>query len=211
MAKERLKSPRARLFAALDLPDEVRAALATWQERECVDPALRALEPDALHMTLCFLGYQPERAIPDIASIVTGLDPRPVELRFEPEPLGVKGRRPRLYGLDAPSEAATELQAELEQRLASARFYRPEKRPFWPHVTVARVRSERKPKGGSGLRKRGKPRVVERPPGPLPKELLEPFGAVRIALYRSHLRSSGARYERLTALQLPPATSGRER
>jgi len=211
VTKERLKSPRARLFIALDLPDEVRAALAGWQKRECADSALRALEPDAIHMTLCFLGYHPEKAIPDITSILTGIAPRPVELRFGPEPLGVKGRRPRLFVLDVPSEAATELQAELEERLASARFHKPEKRPFWPHVTVARVRSERKPKGDSGRRRRGKPRAVERPPGPLPAALQQPFGAVRVALYRSHLRSSGARYERLAALQLPPATSGRER
>jgi 2'-5' RNA ligase len=31
VAKERLKSPRARLFVALDLPDRVREGLAEWQ------------------------------------------------------------------------------------------------------------------------------------------------------------------------------------
>jgi RNA 2',3'-cyclic 3'-phosphodiesterase len=211
VAKERLKSPRARLFVALDLPDEVRAGLATWQARECTDSALRPLEEASLHMTLCFLGYRPEKAIDAIAAVLTGLEPRPVELRLEPESVGVKGRRPGLFALDAPSEAATEFQAELEERLVAERFYKPEKRPFWPHVTVARVRSERSPKGPSGRRRRGKPRVVERPPGPLPDELTQPFSAVRAALYRSHLRSSGARYERLATLQLPPATSGRER
>ncbi len=211
MAKERLKSPRARLFTALDLPDEVRVGLAAWQARECADPALRPVDEPSLHVTLCFLGYRPEKAIDAIASVLAGLEPRPVELRLEPEPVGVKGRRPGLFALDAPSEEATEFQAELEQRLVAERLYKPEKRPFWSHVTVARVRSERLPKGSSGRRRRGKPRVVERPPGPLPDDLLQPFGAVRAALYRSHLRSSGARYERLAALQLPPATSGRER
>ena len=211
MAKERLKSPRARLFTALDLPGEVRARLAGWQRRECGDPALRPVAEDALHVTLCFLAWHPERAIDEIGAVVAELDPRQVELRFEPDPVGVKGNRPGLFALNAPSEAATELQADLEQRLAARRFYKPEKRPFWPHVTVARVKAERSKKGPSGRRRRGKPRVVERPPGRLPDELLQPFGAVRVALYRSHLRSSGARYERLSALQLPPATSGRER
>jgi 2'-5' RNA ligase len=211
VAKERLKSPRARLFTALDLPDDVRAGLAAWQAEVCTDEALRAVERDALHVTLCFLGYQPERAIAEVGELVEGLEARPVELRFEPEPVGIKGRRPGLYAIDAPSEDAVALQAELSDRLAENRLYKPERRPFWPHVTVARVRPERAGKGSSGRRRRGKPRIVERPPGALPQALLQPFGAVRVALYRSHLRSSGAHYERLAALQLPPATSGRER
>ena len=211
MAKERLKSPRARLFTALDLPEDVRARLAAWQERECTDPALRPVPGQALHVTLCFLGYQPEKAIDEIAELVTGLSPTPIGMRFEPEPVGIRGRRPGLFAISAPSEAAQALQAELSERLSANRFYKPEKRAFWPHVTVARVRSERLPKGSSGRRRRGKPRVVERAPGPLPSELLQPFGCVRVALYRSHLRSSGASYERLAGLELPPATSGRER
>lgn len=211
MAKQRLKSPRARLFTALDLPDDVRGRLAAWQARECTDGALRPVAAEALHVTLCFLGYQPERAIGEIGALLGGIAARPVEMRFERDPVGIKGRRPGLFALSAPSAAAESFQAELSERLAAARFHRPEERPFWSHVTVARVRPERLEPSGSGRRRRGRPRVVERPPGPLPDELLQPFGAVRAALYRSHLRSSGARYERLVTLELPPAKSGRER
>jgi RNA 2',3'-cyclic 3'-phosphodiesterase len=211
VTKERLKSPRARLFVALDLPNDVRAALAAWQGRECADEALRPLPVEALHVTLCFIGYQPEQAIPRIGGLLGEVEPRPVPVRFEPEPVGIRGRRPGLFAVSAPSEATQELQAELSKALAKARLYRPEKRPFWPHVTVARVRPERKAGGGGRRRRSRRPRVVERPPGPLSQELLHPWGAVRVALYRSHLRSSGAQYERLSGLELPPATSGRER
>ena len=38
MARERLKSPRARLFVALDLPDAIRDGLVAWGERELTDP-----------------------------------------------------------------------------------------------------------------------------------------------------------------------------
>lgn len=200
VAKERLKSPRARLFTALDLPTGIAAELAAWQARECVDPALRPVDTEALHVTLCFLGYRPERAIGEVARIIEALPLRPVEMRLERDPVGLRGRLPGLYALDAPSDTAIEIQAELSEQLAKNRLYKPEKRAFWPHVTVARVKREER-----------KPRVVDRPPGPIPKALVRPFGAVRLALYRSHLRSSGARYERLMALQLPPATSGRER
>jgi 2'-5' RNA ligase len=60
MAKERLKSPRTRLFVALDLPDAVREGLVAWGERELRDPALRPVRPEALHVTLAFLGWSSE-------------------------------------------------------------------------------------------------------------------------------------------------------
>src|SRR5512139_828255 len=86
MAKERLKSPRARLFVALDLPDEVRDGIAAWQAQALADEALRPMRPESLHVTLCFLGYHPEKAIPGVAEVVSAVEPRPVELSFDPEP-----------------------------------------------------------------------------------------------------------------------------
>lgn len=199
MAKERLKSPRARLFVALDLPDRVRDGLEAWQARALTDPALRPVRLEALHVTLCFLSYHPERAIESIASEVTTVEPRPVEIRFEAEPVPVPVRRPRLFAVEGESGAASALQAELSERLAAARFYKPEKREYWTHVTVARVRSERVSRGRGG---RGKPMRVESPPEALPAELTQPFEAPRLALYRSYLRPSGAEYVRLAELNL---------
>ena len=49
---------------------------------------------------------------------------------------------------------------------------------------------------------------VETPPGPLPAELCEPFGAVRVTLYRSLLRPTGAEYVSLAALDLPSDEAG---
>jgi len=45
MAKERLKSPRARLFVALDLPEALREGIVAWGRRELDDPALQAGPP----------------------------------------------------------------------------------------------------------------------------------------------------------------------
>jgi 2'-5' RNA ligase len=98
------------------------------------------------------------------------------------------------------------LQAEVEARLVSERLYRPEKRPFWPHLTVARVKPEKR--GGR------KPALVERPPGPLfdaesERTFLRPTPLVRLVLFRSHLKQSGAEYEPVAELELP--TGKRER
>jgi 2'-5' RNA ligase len=205
VTKERQKSPRARLFVALDLPDRVRDGLVAWQREALTDPALRPLAPEALHVTLCFLAYQPERDIERIAEVMRSIGARPVEARFMEEPVAVPPNRPRLFAAGAESEAAIELQAELSNRLEAERFYRPEKRPFWPHVTVARVKPEKRSASDRRGRRRGRPIRVETAPKVLPAELLEPFDAVRVALYRSNLRPTGAEYVSLAELDLPPA------
>jgi RNA 2',3'-cyclic 3'-phosphodiesterase len=197
VAKERLKSPRARLFVALDLPDEVRAGLVAWGREALADPSLRPVAPESLHVTLAFLGYRPEKEIERIAEVVEeSVGPAPwVELR-DPEQRPPRGRA-RLYALPVISPGTEALQAGLERRLVEEGFYKPEKRPFWPHVTVARVRPEAR-----GSRR---PAVVSGPPGPVPERLAEPRIAIRMTLYRSVLQPSGARYVPLAQVKLPGA------
>lgn len=198
MAKERLKSPRARLFVALDLPADVRDGLGEWQRAELRDPTLRPSRAETLHVTLAFLGYHPEREVERIADAALGFNAAAPLITLRPEPVPVPRSRPRLYAIDADSDETVALQSEVERRLVDARMYEPEKRDFWPHLTVARVRSEKPPPG----RRRGKPARIARPPGPLPEVLLEPFRGVRVALYRSHLRPSGAEYESVAQTEL---------
>jgi 2'-5' RNA ligase len=195
VAKERLKSPRARLFVALDLPERIRNGLVAWGGGALADPALRPVPPQSLHVTLAFLGYRGEKKIPAIAEAVAeSVGPAPwIELR-DPVPVPPRGR-PRLFALPALSPGAEALQAGLEQRLVAGGFYEPEKRPFWPHLTVARVRPEAR-----GSRR---PAVVSKPPAGLPGELSEPFLGVRLALYRSELKPTGARYVPLALVELP--------
>ena len=209
MTKERLKSPRARLFVALDLPEAVRAGLAAWQRKELSDEVLRPSRPETLHMTLAFLDYQPEKDIGRIAEAAMGFEARAPLVRLLPDPVPVPRSRPRLYAIDSESGETVALQAEVERRLVEARFYTPEKRPFWPHLTVARVRQERRESRGGRRSRWGRPMRVEIPPGPLPEALLDPFKAVRITLYRSHLRPTGAEYESVAQLELPPGGSGK--
>jgi RNA 2',3'-cyclic 3'-phosphodiesterase len=195
MAKERLKSPRARLFVALDLPAEVRSGIEAWGKGALGDPALRRLPAESLHITLAFLGYRPEKEIGRIAEIVEGLSgPAPrIELR-NPEQRPERGK-PRLYALPVESPDAVSLQAALGERLVAERLHEPESRPFWPHLTVARVRPE-----GRGSRR---PMRVAEPPGPLPEALQRTdVRAVRTSLYRSELQSQGAQYTLLAQVKL---------
>ena len=64
---------RLRLFIALDLPAEVRRGIARWGDHELSDPALRRVDPEALHVTLAFLGSRPESEVEALARLVGGL------------------------------------------------------------------------------------------------------------------------------------------
>jgi 2'-5' RNA ligase len=188
------------MFVALDLPDRTRDGIVAWGRRELRDPALRRLDPAALHVTLAFLSWLPLREVERLDAILaeSRVDSPRMELR-DPVPIPPRGR-PRLFALPVESPGAISLQADLEKRLVAARLYEPEKRPYWPHVTVARVRREKR---GSS-----RPARVSDPPGPLPKRLLQPVGGVRLTLYRSELQPQGAQYTPLAQVELP--RSGRQ-
>jgi 2'-5' RNA ligase len=198
VAKERLKSPRARLFVALDLPQDVRAGLVDWQRTALSDPALRVVRPEALHMTLVFLGYQAEKDAKEIAKSALDVNVEAPAVELDREPVGVPpGKRPRLIALAANSDQTVALQKQVEERLVEAGFYEPEKRPFWPHLTVGRVKPE-VPKGR-------KPALLRTPPHPLPEHMFRFFRPTRLVLFKSHLRRTGAEYEPLAELELPTA------
>lgn len=196
MAKERLKSPRARLFVALDLPQDVRAGLVDWQRTALSDPALRVVRPEALHITLVFLGYQNEKDVKKIAKTAFDLEVGAPAVELHSQPIGVpRGKRPRLIALEANSDQTVALQKQVEERLVEGGFYQPEKRPFWPHLTVARVKAE-------APRSR-KPAQIRMEPHSLPEHMFRFFRPTRLVLFRSHLRRAGAEYEALAELELP--------
>ena len=195
MVKERLKGPRARLFVALDLPEAVRAGIVAWGREALADPALRPVKPESLHITLAFLGWMPEKEIGRLGEIVAASRAEAPSLELgDPVPRPERGR-PRLFALPAVSPRTVALQARLQERLVSAGLYAPEKRPFWPHVTVARVRREER---GSK-----RPALVSKLPGAVPQDLLQPAVCRRMTLYRSELQPQGAQYTPLAQVELP--------
>jgi len=177
------------MFLALDLPEGARAALADWRDLLVAGrDDLRPVAAEALHVTLVFLGWQDEQAAGEIAEAAfSGAGGAPPLLAAgEVRPL--PPRAPRLFALalaDDHERAAT-LQAGASRALEAGGWYRPEKRPFWPHLTLARV-------------KRGRRRVAPLAELAAPQE---PFEASRLTLYRSTLRPQGALYEPLAQRSL---------
>ena len=184
------KAAKARLFVALDLPEEERQAIVAWQHEALggYGRSLRLVRPEALHVTLVFLGHHPEDQIEAIrAAAFSRLGdvraPLLAPVAVEPVP----PRRTRLFAVDLEDEngRAAAVQAAVEEPLVRGGWYEPEKRPFWPHITVARVRAHERP-----------PRLDLAPPG------VGPFEAREVVLYRSKLGRGGAEYRALARMTL---------
>jgi RNA 2',3'-cyclic 3'-phosphodiesterase len=180
---------RARLFVALELPVAVRAALSDWSREQLTDLArLRPVRTESLHVTLCFLGSQPASAVGRIAAACRVAASLPAVALSLGEALWLPRRRPRVLAIKLGEEGNGRLggvQAALAGALEAGGFYEPEPRPFFAHVTVARVASG----------KRLGP-VELPPPAPLC------FQAANVTLFRSMLGSGPARYEALDTVAL---------
>jgi 2'-5' RNA ligase len=179
---------RVRLFAALRLPEDIRDALTSWRSRALRDvPGLRLIPPEHQHVTLCFLGWRAVAEVGAIAAACQVAAERPAPQLRLGGGVWLPPRRPRVLAveLDDPEGALAAMQSSLSDALSAGGFYEPEKRPFFAHVTVARVRGERR---------------FRAPELAAPPSL--PVHASQVTLYRSRLASGGARYEPLATLEL---------
>lgn len=184
-----------RAFISLDLPEH------------CLDPltamisGLRAGRPvprENIHLTLSFLGDQPEEPLeelhhrlealrlPGFALEIGGLD------GFGPD----KARM--LAAVVAPSEPLVTLQKEVEKQ-ARAVGMRPEKRAFRPHITLVRFSRTQGPADMASLSN-----FLENPP----TVSIPPVPVHSFSLQCSTLSHAGARYETLAAYPLAGAYSG---
>jgi len=135
-----------RLFTAIDLDDEAREAVAGLQNRLGgafgSKPSLKWIKPHHMHLTLVFLGEVPDdRAAMMAAAFSTDIAEPPFALTFQN--LGVFPPRgaPRVLwlGVGQGAEALRQVQQQVATRLERLGAVL-ERRPFHPHLTLARWR-----------------------------------------------------------------------
>lgn len=176
-----------RCFVAIDLPSEVRAALARAQaglRAAAPEADVRWVDPAAFHLTLKFLGTVQDARVPEVSAAVEEVAAAVAEISITAAGLGAfpSANRARVVwaGLADGVPALADLAGAIDQRLAVLGFA-PEMRAFRGHLTIGRVRTPR------GAR-------------PLAAALAagaRAFGgwtASEVALYESRLRPTGAVY-----------------
>jgi 2'-5' RNA ligase len=174
-----------RLFVAVHLSEEIRARLATLQDRlRRAQADVSWVKPGNLHITLKFLGETEPRRLDRIRPALA--DAAQGTAGFTAEVAGVGtfgGRIPRVVWVGV-RDGATPLVAlarAVEDALAGVGIAK-EKRGFTAHFTLGRVRS---------------PRNLEALLAALRAEPAEGFGTVRVdqfSLIESELNPSGSIY-----------------
>ena len=185
-----------RLFVAIDLTPEVRAALGELLDklRPATD-AVRWVNPEAMHVTLKFIGDTPAEELGLIRARLAAVHTNAsVEMRFRRLGFFPNERQPRVFwvGIEA-TENLAELAAQVEAELAALAIAR-EARPFAPHLTLGRFRE---PDRGRHLQERIQ-EFAERE-----------FGRVTTSeffLYQSQLSARGAHYTRLARFEFVRAS-----
>lgn len=189
-----------RLFVGVELDDAVRAAAAETAERlrerlkrRRADVTARWVEPANLHITLWFIGEVADGRAAAVTTVVEAPFATPAFL------LSVKGcgafpatGPPRIFwlGVAAGGGPMTRIHEELEGRLTSIGF-EAEKRPYSPHVTIARVKELRR-KAARQARE-----ALAAVPGDCGTCRIE-----AVTLFRSSTSPKGSRYEPLLRVPL---------
>lgn len=174
-----------RAFIAINLPDEVRAAIAHAAGPVRSASAIRWVEPESMHITLQFLGHVDDARVREIELALADatVAAQPFDMQLGSFGAFPSARRARvLWAGVAPDAPLMELQSAVEQALTPLGF-EPEARDFHPHVTVGRAARGANPVAVA----------------PVAAALLgrEMAGSVRVAsieLMESRLSRAGARY-----------------
>lgn len=178
-----------RLFIAINLPENIKRQIEAIIKNSPVyyDDNIRFIEPKNRHLTLCFLGSQPEETIKLILkSIKETAGNSGLLIEFEKmifAPVNKPARMIWLLGSRETSQILTRVKNELENNLIknSVKFKR-ENRGFNGHLTLARFKT-------------GKIKTSEIK---LPQIEKLSFTAKSLDLMESRLKRNGAEYEILS-------------
>jgi 2'-5' RNA ligase len=193
-----------RLFIALDIDDGIRERIARFMEGvRGFAPEARWVNPESLHVTLKFIGEQPESAAEAIKQALESVRAAVVEITFRGYGFFPTAKSARVFwiGIEAAPQLAA-LAAAIDDQTASLGIPR-EERTFSPHLTLARGG------GGSGSprwRKGDAPNNnfdrLQAKLAALPTPEFGTMTAREFFLYRSQLSPKGSKYTKLAGFAI---------
>lgn len=193
-----------RLFIALNIDDAIRNRIARFIEGvHPFAPDARWVKPDSLHVTLKFIGEQPELAVEMIKQALSGVSGGAPEIHFRGYGFFPTAKSARVFwvGMETGPQLAA-LAAAVDEKMASLGIAK-EERAYSPHLTLARSA------GGSGAPRRrhgDRPNRVFQQLQEKLSALPQPeFGTMtphEFFLYQSHLSPKGSQYTKLQRFTL---------
>jgi len=191
-----------RLFVALDLGAGIRRSIATYLDGvRGFAPEARWAKAEALHVTLKFIGEQPEGDIPRIQSALSAIRVPPISLSFRGYGFfpTVKAARVFWIGIEA-SNALPNLAMQIDTALATIGIPR-EEHAYTPHLTLARSGSAA-PRIRHEVQSSARFRHVQTKLSALPLPDFGTMTAHEFFLFQSKLSPGGSQYSKLAAFRL---------
>ena len=193
-----------RLFLALDIDAPIRERLARFVEGvRNFAPDARWMQPESLHVTLKFIGEQPDAAAEQVKQSMATLAAPALEIHFRNYGFFPTANSARVFWIGIESgPQLTALAAAIDEETAILGIPK-EDRPFSPHLTLARGTG----RSGSPRRHKsdGPNRAFQRLQEKLSALPAAEFGSMtarEFYLYQSHLSPKGSTYTKLAAFGL---------
>jgi len=193
-----------RLFIALDIDDAIRERLSRFVEGvRNFAPDARWVKPESLHVTLKFIGEQPDAAVETIKQALTTITATTTEINFRGYGFFPTAKSARVFwiGMEAGSPLAA-LAAAIDDKMSTLGIPK-EERAFSPHLTLARAA------GGSGSprRPRGDRSIhafqhLQEKLSALPAPEFGTMTPREFFLYQSQLSPKGSKYTKLARFVL---------
>ena len=187
-----------RLFVALEIGSQAQRQIADEQKRLAETmraAALRWTKYEQLHITLVFIGQVSEERAAAIVDAMRDPLPHP-PFRFALGGLGAfppRGAPRALWiGVKSGGEQVVRVQRLVAERLETLGIER-ERRPFSPHLTLARWKDSRSS---------DRPRTTTASPATIAS-----VDAHGVTLFQSHVTSAGSTYSSLVECPLQEATA----
>jgi RNA 2',3'-cyclic 3'-phosphodiesterase len=193
-----------RLFVALDIDQPIRDRIMRFVEGlRNFAPDARWMKPESMHVTLKFIGEQPDAAVESIRQAMAGNRATVKEISFRgygffPTP---KSARVFWVGIETGPELAT-LASTIDEKLSALGIPR-EDRVFSPHLTLARGpgASGSPPKNGQDRHSRTF-HILQEKLTALPAPEFGTMTAREFFLYQSQLSPKGSKYTKLARFAL---------
>mgnify|MGYP001027953397 CR=1 FL=1 len=189
---------QVRSFIAVELPSEIRAELASLEERLKArrHPFVKWVDSESIHLTLKFLGNIALATVPQIIDAITKIAQPISPFRLQMGGLGVfpNWQRPQVVWVGIGGEVGklAILQRDMEAALSPLGFP-PESRSFKAHLTLGRLRERTSPKD--------KQKFGEWVTS-IKFETALSFEVNALSLMKSQLTPSGAIYSQLASIEL---------
>ena len=193
-----------RLFVALDIDGAIRQRLARFVDGVCGFASnARWVTPESLHVTLKFIGEQPETTVEQIKQTLGTIHAQKAEIHIRGYGFFPTAKSARVFWVDMQAAPQLgELASAVDTSMATLKIPK-EERAFSPHLTLARAA------GGSGSphwRKGEAPnRCFQRLQEKLAALPAPEFGTMtarEFFLYQSQLSPKGSKYTKLAGFAL---------